>query len=124
MGTKVWILEKFVTREAMVQNLADYEGYFEEAKKQDNEQAIKDFDNLIQKYKAKVEANPDGEWIGFEGNSSYRQFCECAKGAIRRNNDAKFRVVEAEIPSSAKMWLGYKFVKVNEGVLNYLLATK
>ena len=67
---------------------------------------------------------PDGRWYGFEGKVIYRQFCDVAKAAIRRNPEGKFRVVEAEIEDDAKTWNGYKMTKVNDGVLRYLMATK
>ena len=70
-----------------------------------------------------MDENPNGHWYGFEGKTNYKQFCDVAKAAIRRNYGATFRVVEGEIEDDAKYWSGYKIVKVNSGVLRYLMAT-
>ena len=73
----------------------------------------------------KIKENPNGYWSGTEGKTIYKQFCERAKDAIRRHDkDTKFRVIEGEIKDDAQYWTGYKFVKENEGVLRYLMATK
>lgn len=120
---KVWILEKFETNEEMVRMHADYEAWLEDAKANDPDRVayIEDF---VEKHKEEIDANPNGRWYGFEGKVIYRQFCQVAKAAIRRNPEGKFRVVEGEIPDDSKYWVGYKFVKENEGVLRYLMATK
>ena len=120
---KVWILEKFETIEEMVAHLNEYEDMLENAKK-DNNSYANEFESFVEKYKKQIEENPNGRWIGFDGKTIYRQFCDVAKATIRRNPDAKFRVVEAEIEDDAKYWIGYNFVKENEGVLRYLMATK
>lgn len=120
---KVWILEKFETHEEMVKHHADYEEWLEDAKT-NNHHDVAHFEKLVEKHKEVIDANPNGRWIGFEGKSIYRQFCDIARATIRRNPNEKFRVVEAEIEDSAKYWVGYKFVKENEGVLRYLMATK
>lgn len=123
---KVWILEKFESVEDMNKVYTDMKSVVEYAKNNDgwtNEQ-IDDFENAVIAYESKIKENPNGYWYGFEGKEIYRQFCDVAKAAIRRNPEAKFRVVEAEIPDDAKYWLGYKFVKENEGVYRYLMATK
>ena len=122
---KVWILEKFYTHEEMVQNFEEMKAMVEEQKKDETEPADRDkLDRFIEKFRIRIEENPNGRWGGFEGKSIYYQFCDVAKAAIRRNPNAKFRVVEGEIPDDAKFWTGYKFVKENEGVLRYLMATK
>lgn len=79
---------------------------------------------MIENYKKLIDENPEGRWYGFEGKIIYNQFVVTAREAIRRNPNGKFRVVEALIPDDATMWPGYKFVKVNEGVLKYLIAIK
>ncbi len=120
---KVWILERFETNEEMVKHHADYEEWLEDAKvnKLDN---VSHFEILVEKHKEVIKANPNGRWVGFDGKSIYRQFCDVARETIRRNPSDKFRVIEAEIEDDAKYWVGYKFVKENEGVLRYLMATK
>lgn len=119
---KVWILEKFEDVATMQEHLADYK----EMAKRDNlaPEHVACLSDLIAKQEARIAQYPDGHWYGFEGKIIYRQFCDCAKAAIRRNPDGKFRVVEAEIEDDAKYWPGYKNAKVNEGVFRYLMATK
>ena len=123
---KVWILEKFVNAEEQAKHYADFVVMIENAKANGEYSAeqIAQLENGIAAYKKVVDENPNGRWCGFEGKVIYRQFCDVAKAAIRRNPDGKFRVVEAEIEDDAKYWNGYKMTKVNEGVLRYLMATK
>ena len=122
---KVWILEKFESNEAMVKSLSELEQLFEESKDNFDEKGIESMNKTIASHKKMIEENPEGMWIGWEGKSIYSQFCEVAKDALRRADKSwKFRVVEGEIEDNAQYWCGYKFVKVNEGVLKYLLATK
>lgn len=122
---KVWILEKFVSREEMLKSQKENH-FMVEMAKADNKytaEQISSLEDFAASYDKVVENNPDGRWYGFEGKVIYRQFCDCAKNAIRRNPDGKFRVVEGEIPDNSSMWIGYRFVKENEGVLRYLMAT-
>ena len=122
---KVWILEKFVSNEAMVKTLGELEKTLEESKGNLDEKGIEVMNKSIASYKKMIDENPEGMWIGWEGKSNYRQFCEVAKDALRRADKSwKFRVVEGEIEDNAKYWCNYKFVKVNESVLRYLMATK
>ena len=122
---KVWVLEKFESNDAMVKTLSKLEQAFEESKDYLDEKGIESMNETIASYKKRIDENPDGEWIGCEGKSIYRQFCDVAKDALRRaDKSCKFRVVEGEVEDNAKYWCGYKFVKVNEGVLKYLIATK
>ena len=122
---KVWILEKFVSNEAMVKTLGELEKNLEESKGNLDEKSIDVMNKSIASYKKMIDENPEGAWIGWAGKSIYRQFCEVAKDSLRRADKSwKFRVVEGEIEDNAKYWCDYKFVKVNEGVLKYLMATK
>ena len=122
---KVWILEKFESNEAMVKTLSELEQMFEENKDEFDEKGIESMNRTIASRKKMIEENPEGMWIGCEGKSIYRQFCDVAKAALRRADKSwKFRVVEGEIEDNAQYWCGYKFVKENEGVLRYLMATK
>lgn len=118
---KVWILEKFASRDEMENSLSVFNEILESA---NDEKQIKVYKQMIENYKKLIDENPKGRWYGFEGKSIYNQFVVTAREAIRRNPDGKFRVVEAEIPDDTTMWLGYKFVRVNEGVLKYLMATR
>lgn len=118
---KVWILEKFASNEEMAKS---YELLKECAKNAKTPEETATWEDAIIKYETSMEENPDGRWYGFEGKVIYRQFCDVAKAAIRRNPDGKFRVVEGEIEDDAKYWNGYKTTKVNDGVLRYLMATK
>lgn len=122
---KVWILEKFESNEMMVKTLGELEQMFEESKDNLDEKGIESMNQTITSYKKMIEENPEGMWIGWEGKSIYRQFCDVAKAALRRADKSwKFRVVEGEIEDNAQYWCGYKFVKENEGALRYLMATK
>jgi hypothetical protein len=123
---KVWILEKFATAEEEAKHYNDFKELLETAKKNNNmtEEQISQLNESLANFKKIVDENPDGRWYGFEGKVIYRQFCDVAKAAIRRNPDGKFRVVEAEIDDDAQYWTGYNFVKVNDGVYRYLMATK
>ena len=122
---KVWILEKFESNEMMVKTLGELEQMFEESKGNFDEKGIESINQTIASYKKRIEENPEGMWIGWEGKTIYRQFCDVAKAALRRADKSwKFRVVEGEIEDNAQYWCGYKFVKENKGVLRYLMATK
>ena len=122
---KVWILEKFESNEMMVKTLGELEQMFEESKGNLDEKGIESMNQTIASYKKMIEENPEGMWIGWEGKSIYRQFCDVAKASLRRADKSwKFRVVEGEVEDNAQYWSGYKFVKENEGVLRYLMATK
>ena len=122
---KVWVLEKFASNEVMVKTLGELEQMLDESKDKLDEKGIESMNKTIASYKKMIDENPEGIWIGWEGKSNYRQFCEVAKDSLRRADKSwKFRVVEGEIEDNAKYWRGYKFVKVNEGVLRYLMATK
>lgn len=123
---KVWVLEKFASRDEMLKHQKENRSMVETAKADSKctAEQISSLEDFAASYDKVVENNPDGRWYGFEGKVIYRQFCDCAKAAIRRNPDGKFRVVEAEIEDNVWSWLGYKNAKVNDGVLRYLMATK
>ena len=122
---KVWILEKFASHEEMVKQCEENKAMVEMAKNNGaSTEEIASLEKFVANYEKMVNENPEGRWYGFEGKSIYRQFCDVAKAALRRNPEGKFRVVEGEIPEDSKYWIGYKLVKVNEGVLRYLMATK
>ena len=123
---KVWILEKFETAEEEAKHYAEFKAMVENAKNNNEmtEEQIAQLEQAVANYKKAVDENPDGRWYGFEGKVIYRQFCDVAKAAIRRNPEGKFRIVEGEIEDDAKYWNGYKRVKVNYGVRRYLMATK
>ena len=127
---KVWVLEKFETREAMEEMLVRFKDICAYAKAQPDttEETIRECESVVANHAKAIEENPNGKWYGFEGKFMYRDFCYTAKQALRRvlaeKPDTKFRVVEGEIPDGSKYWLGYKVVKVNDGVMRYLMATK
>lgn len=122
---RVWVLEKYQTVEDMNRTLEQFIEMYESFKVDGTEEQILKAGKLIEMQRDKMAENTSGYWYGCEGKSVYKQFCEVAKYAIRRaDKDAKFRVVEGEIEDDAKYWVGYKFVKENEGVLRYLMATK
>lgn len=121
---KVWILEKFETHEEMVKYLKEYEEMIKNQEVNNSPDKDEKLKMFLDKYRAQVEENPEGRWIGFEGKTIYSQFCNVAKQTIKMYPGTKFRVVEGEIPDDAKFWPGYKFIKENEGVLRYLMVTK
>ena len=122
---KVWILEKYQEISELERQLKEMEELFEENKEKFDANGIETMEKTLGQYRKLIEENPEGYWSGTEGKSIYRQFCEVAKDCIRRHpKGTKFRVVEGEIKDDAKYWTGYKFVKENEGVLKYLMATK
>ena len=120
---KVWILEKFVSREEMVKDL---NGIFEMRDKaviDRNDEGVKACNQMADAMRDRIEKNPEGLWLGYQGKIIYRQFCECAHETMRNLKGEQFRVVEAEINDDAKYWTGYKIVKENAGVMRYLYAT-
>lgn len=122
---KIWILEKLVDRDEMRKSYDDMKALLEEFKKEGvDEIKIKNSEMFLLEKKKEIDENPNGVWYGFEGKTIYRQFCDDARDAIRRNPGCKFRVVEAKIPDDSKYWLDYEPTRVNEGVLRYLMATK
>ena len=122
---KVWVLEKFASAEEMAKHHEEHKAMVAMAKDAGKSaEEIASLEEFVADYEKVIRNNPDGRWYGFEGKVIYRQFCDCAKAAIRRNPDGEFRVVEAEIGDDAWSWLGYKNAKVNDGVLRYLMATK
>lgn len=121
---KVWILEKFASTEDMIKSYNDTKAIIDDENNGLTEDQIVLYKEHLVRYENLMNENPNGHWYGFEGKVIYRQFCDVAKAAIRRNPEGKFRVVEAEIEDNAKYWNGYKMTKVNDGVLRYLMATK
>lgn len=118
---KVWVLERFIDPQECKKSLDDL--YKMREANADDAERVKTCDEVISCYEKRMTANPDGYWLGYEGKIVYRDFCYCAKRTMRNLAGSTFRVVEAEIASDAKTWLGYKVVKENAGVLRYLYAT-
>ena len=122
--TKIWVLEGFISKEIMEKSLNEL---YEMKANQTDEKLIKACDEAISAYKKRMDKNPDGYWLGYDGKIVYKHFCEEAKGTLRNMKDKKmkWRVVEGElIGETAKYWLNnYKPVKINEGVMKYLWAT-
>lgn len=119
---KVWILERWNTREEMESQRNDFREMAEELAKDGRPDAYK----TLEKFENILAQNPNGMWVGHEGKSNYKQFCDVAKDALRRAEGKgwKFRVVLAEIKDDAKFWVGYQNPVENEVVMRYLLATK
>lgn len=119
---KVWILEGFISKESMIESLNQILEMKESA---DTEDGIKACNEVETVYRNQIARYPEGHWLGYQGKVIYSQFCECAKETLRnmRNQNMRWRVVEATIEDHAKYWTGYKVVKENSGVLKYLLAT-
>lgn len=115
---KVWILEKFETAEDARKVIEEYKQLA--ARPGMTEDQIGLLNTVIANQESRLEQNPEGYWYGFEGKIFYNQFVSCAKAAIHRNPEGKFRVVEAEIDDDAWTWMGYKAVKVNDGAMAYI----
>ena len=127
---KVWVLQRWVGPAEMAETHEELKEYAASAKEEgEREDVIACFEKAAQNYEKKMEANPDGYWLGYVGRSKYQDFCYDAKETLRyflrkMGEDSKlFKVVEGTIEDGAKTWTGYKTVKENAGVLRYLLAT-
>ena len=122
----VWILERWITREEMEQSIREMEKMLADCEA-NRPEAVDTAKELLAYNRKDLENNPDGRWLGYQGKSIYRQFCECAKETMRyfcgKNRNEKFRVVKAEIPDDAKYWTGYKNPVENDRVMAYLWAT-
>ena len=120
----VWILEGFVTREQMDKSLEDLKKTVEKA---DTEELKKVSVDWMETYQKIIDENPEGYWLGYQGKTNYRQFCECAKETLRnmKKEGMEWRVVKGQIADDAQYWNGYKNnpVEVNDGVMRYLWAT-
>lgn len=66
---KVWILEKFESNEMMVKTLGELEQMFEENKSNFDAKGIESMNQTIASHKKRIEENPEGMWIGWEGKS-------------------------------------------------------
>lgn len=128
MAKKVWILERYIDSAEMAKTLDEFKEYAEKAEKEGNI-ATASFKDAVVRYQEKMRQHPEGYWSGHVGRSNYKQFCWDAKESLRfwlREEGKKaneFRVVEGYIEDNAKLWVGYKAIKVNDGVKRYLLAT-
>lgn len=117
----VWVLERFTSIEELNNYLNEYTELAKNADPSMNKESI---DAVIDVFRKLVRDYPNGRWQGFEGKTSYREFCYRAKEAIRNHPTYKFRVVKAKIPDDARYWNGYTDYEVNDGVYRYLMATK
>lgn len=121
---KVWVLEKFRTHDDLVANI-EHGLEIADAVVLDKPDEAEHAQEFIAKLKQIADKHPDGMWVGWQGKTNYKQFCECAKESLRLAKPGdKFRVVEGQIKDSATTWVGYTVVKQNDGVLQYLMATK
>lgn len=120
---KIWILERFYSREEDKKTLLQFEEMRDKFIGSNDEEMIEVFNRTIDNFNDILLKYPDGHWVGFEGKIKYKEFCSCAKAAIRRNPGVTFRVVKAEVPADSKYWNNYTNIEVNEGVLRYLMAT-
>lgn len=120
---KVWILEKFASPTELIKTLIDMIEMVESSRSSCSTEDSQKLDEDLDRFENKIEENPSGFWSGFEGKTSYKQFCNVAKDAIERNPNAKFRVIEGEIDDKATTWTNYRLVSVNDKVLKYLYAT-
>lgn len=127
MARKIWILEKFITPEAMekhVKEMEDLKLHIEETT--DDADTIKTANKMLNDARQTLENNPNGHWTGWAGKLNYKEFCRQAKECINFDPTAKYRVLKAdEIDSNHQFWCGnYTNGIENEGVLRYLYATR
>lgn len=120
---KVWVLEKFASPTELIKTLIDMIEMVESSRSSCSAEDSQKLDEGLDQFENKIKENPSGFWSGFEGKTSYKQFCNVAKDAIERNPNAKFRVVEGEIDDKATTWTNYRPVCMNNKVLMYLRAT-
>jgi len=123
---KVWVLEKWINREAMLESLKTMEELYVEQSAAEgcNEELVKQIKMTLDSSRKREQENPDGYWSFWEGKTIYSQFIERAHEGIKRaKHGDKFRVVEATMDSRAKYISKYEVVTVNEKVLKYLYAT-
>ena len=121
---KIWILEGFVTPEMIQEDIEKTRALAESVTKEEDLKLCQD---MIESHEKRLEDHPGGYWMGYDGKTDYRTFCEFAKRTLRHyrdDNGRKWRVLKAEIPDDAKYWIGaYTNGVENEGVLRYLKAT-
>lgn len=122
---KVWVLEGFYSNEEMEKDFRGWLECLDKAIASGDEKGRETVEQILTLTRKNINENPEGEWVGYEGKTNYKQFCDCAINALKAMSDKKkFRVVEAEIEDEAQYWNGYKVVKENEGVLRYLMYKK
>ena len=117
---KVWILEKWVSREDIEEFVKLYRNMLNENPDLDAVNTVAD------KYEADLaDPNYNGYWNGYVGRVKYTEFCIDARNYIarHRNSNDKLRVVTAYINDNATTWVGYKNAVENEDVFKYLYAT-
>lgn len=122
---KVWILEALYTAEEMKRDLDTYLDMIQHDEIKNCKEHLETANILISTAKRHLEEYPNGKWVGYQGKTNYRQFCECACETLSNKNfisSKEFRVVEALIDDDATYWTNYKVVKENPGVLKYLLS--
>lgn len=130
MAKKIWVLQRWIDRNGMDKTYNEMLDMVTFCKENGADAKVTaSFQDSADRYKEKMEQNPDGYWLGYVGRSNYRGFCRDAKESLRgfikerKESAENFRVVEATTEDDAKTWTGYTVVKVNDGVLKYLLAT-
>lgn len=127
---KVWILEKWLSPEAMERSLNDMKEIADniameaELNHSQRSNVIQEMYDSVHKLEMKHSENPDGYWCGWQGKIHYKSFCEYAKQSLRLAKPGdRFRVIEGMIKDTDETWAGYIPVKENPGVLKYLYAT-
>lgn len=122
---KVWVLEKWSTRDTVIKALEENFSICDELDKDENsdkENNLKFRKRLEEKLAIAQDPNFTGKWTGMVGRSNYKQFCRDALDDIKwgRKEGYKFRVVYAWIEDDSDTWIGYVNPTENEGVLRYL----
>ena len=102
---KVWVLEKWATREERIQTLEDVLALCDKVEetvgKEDTDKAREIYRNMLEKV-----SNPsfEGEWIGWIGKSVYKHFCQDAIESMKFNkkylNKAKVPIIKIKTTST------------------------
>lgn len=119
---KVWILEGFISVNKINEDLDEWNELLQLATKREQ---IETCLEMIEIFENKLDANPNGYWLAYQGSTSYKQFCHFARSTMRnlRKDRMTWRVVEGLIEETAKTWQDYRTLKENVGVMKYLWAT-
>lgn len=123
--TTIWILEKYITNEAMKKQIEDLKALKADAVIKGETEVVKTIDVMLQTAKENLEKMSEGHWTGWVGKSNYKTFCLQAQESIRFDPKAHYRVLKANmIDTNNKYWHGnYENGVENAGVLRYLYAT-
>ena len=103
----------------------DLQELYDMKEKAETTEQIDTCQEMIDIYQKKMDKNPEGYWLAYQGKTNYKQFCYCAHETLQnmRKQKMQWRVVEGAIEDKAQTWAGYETIKENTGVMKYLWAT-